>query len=235
MKQEEIKEIFDNMATSYDEKWVKLAPLRDALHLLIGGAFAPLPVTARILCVGAGTGAEIIYLAQRFPQWTFTAIDPSAAMLEVCRRRLEELGIDSRCEFHTGYIESLPTSGLFDAATSLLVSQFILDKESRSDFFRLIARQLKPGGILVSSDLSANPESVTGQKLIEVWLELIRETGIPQEGLERMRSSYGRDVAVLPENEITGIIASSGFEMPTGLFRAGLIHAWYSTRALSTT
>jgi tRNA (cmo5U34)-methyltransferase len=91
-----------------------------------------------------GTGAEIVYLAQRFPQWRFTAVEPSAPMLEVCRLRAEEHGIASRCVFHEGYLDSLPPSEAFDAATSLLVSQFILEREARSDFFRTIAERLRP-------------------------------------------------------------------------------------------
>ena len=95
-----------------------------------------------MLCVGAGTGAELSYLAERFPGWRFTAVEPSAPMLEVCRRRAEAQGIEGRCIFHEGYLESLPPSEPFDAATSLLVSQFILDPEERSGFFRAIAGRL---------------------------------------------------------------------------------------------
>lgn len=87
-----------------------------------------------------GTGSELIYLAQRFPQWHFTAVEPSAPMLDVCRRRVEACGIASRCVFHEGYLDSLPGSGAFDAATSLLVSHFILERGARSNFFRAIAK-----------------------------------------------------------------------------------------------
>jgi len=44
----------------------------------------------------AGTGSELIYLAQNFPQWQFT-VEPAAPMLDVCRQRTEECGIASRC------------------------------------------------------------------------------------------------------------------------------------------
>ncbi len=38
-------------------------------------------------------------------------------MLDICRHRVEEGGITSRCYFHEGYLDSLPTEDLYDGAT----------------------------------------------------------------------------------------------------------------------
>jgi tRNA (cmo5U34)-methyltransferase len=217
-------------AAAYDKRFAKLSAMRDALHLLIGAIFADLPPEARILCVGAGTGSELIYLAQKFPRWHFTAVDPSGPMLEVCRRRVEELGFTSRCDFHVGYLDSLPAAGPFDAATSLLVSQFILDQGARVQFFRSIAGRLRPGGYLVSADLASDLASPTYQSLLEVWLRLMRATDIPPENLEHLRVTYGRDVALLPLEKVSSIIEAGGFETPVLFLQTVLIHAWYAQR-----
>ncbi|OAI58042.1 SAM-dependent methyltransferase [Verrucomicrobiaceae bacterium SCGC AG-212-N21] len=213
-------------AAVYDKQFAKLAPMRDALHFLTGVLLSELPANARILSVGAGTGADLIHLAQQYPQWHFTAVEPSPAMLDVCRRRTEELGIASRCVFHEGYLETLPPSEPFDAATSILVSQFILAPESRTAFFRAIAQRLRPGGCLISADLAADLASPSGQRLLDVWLHLMKFADIPPDKLEQMRAVYGRDVAVLPAEQITAMIAAGGFETPTLLLQTGLIHAW---------
>ena len=153
MQQEEITARFDKQASSYDQQWSKMAPINAALHLLTSTVLADLPPQAHILCVGAGTGAEILYLAQKFPEWHFTAVEPSTAMLAVFRRRAEEQGIASRCVFHPGYLDSLPAHGLFDAATAFLVSQFILERPARAKFFQSIAERLRPAGVLVSNEI----------------------------------------------------------------------------------
>jgi len=217
-------------AAAYDERFAKLAPMRDALHLLISAVFADLPAEARVLCVGAGTGHELIYPAQKFPQWRFGVVEPSAPMLEVCRRKAEECGITPRCVFHEGYLDSLPPSAAFDAATSLLVSQFILTSDARVVFFRAIAERLRPGGYLVSADLASDTASTTYQTLLEVGLRLMRETGSSPEQLEGLRVTYWRDVAILPLEQVSSIIASGGFDAPVLFLQTCLIHAWYAQR-----
>ena len=114
MQKEEIKALFDQQAASYDKQWARMAPLRDCLHFLLKSVFEDLPSDARILCVGAGTGAEIAYLAKTFERWRFTAVDPSGAMLEVCRKRAEVEGYAARCDFHEGYVESLAIDDMHD-------------------------------------------------------------------------------------------------------------------------
>src|SRR3546814_12481871 len=98
-----------------------MAPIRDSLHFLLETVFAGLPDDARLLGVGAGTGAEIAHLAQRFPGWRFLALDPSPAMLDACRTRAERDGFADRCEFHAGLVDTLPEAAAFDGATCFLV------------------------------------------------------------------------------------------------------------------
>lgn len=223
-------------AAAYDQRFAKLAAMRDALHLLISAIFADLPAEARILCVGAGTGQELIYLAQKFPEWQFAVVEPSAPMLAVCRRKAEECGITPRCDFHEGYLDSLPpATAPFDAATALLVSQFILNPDARAGFFRAIAERLRPGGYLATADLASDTTSANYQSLLEVWIRLMRETGSPPEQLERLRVTYGRDVALLPLEQVSSLIASAGFETPVLFLQTGLIHAWYAQRTLAVT
>lgn len=231
MKNQQPAIVFDQKAaSSYDNRWAKLAPIRDSLDLFIRAILSELPADARILCVGVGTGAELIALAQEFPQWQFTAVEPAIAMLNVCRQKVEESGITARCTFHEGYLDSLPASDYFDAATCLVVSHFIMDKEERRNFFNQIALRLHPQGYLISSDISYDMSTSDYQSLLDVWLRIMKSAELPEEDIEKMRAAYGRDVAVLPPQEVASIIASAGFDPPVLFFQNLLIHAWYSRR-----
>ncbi len=231
MDNAQIKAIFDQQAAVYDERWAKTAPIRDALYFLLDAVFVDVPADARVLCVGAGTGEELAYLAGRYPRWTFAVVEPSGAMLDVCRAKADKGGFLDRCLFHEGYVETLPTIAPFDAATCFLVSQFILEPAARSAFFAAIAARLRPGGILASSDLASDMDAGEFDALLRVWLDMMRTAGIPAAGLEQMREAYARDVAILPPAQVASIIRAGGFDPPVAFYQAGLIHAWFARRA----
>lgn len=231
MNKDEVKALFDQQASSYDSQWGRLAAINGCLYLLLESVFSELPVKARILCVGVGTGKELIHFAKRFPLWTFTAVEPSTGMLNECRKKVEEAGFTSRCYFHEGYLDSLPVTEGYDAAISFLVSQFILDKQARSDFFREISNRLKPKGILANSDLSGKLGSDSYEALLRAWLNMMTQSGITDEGLNRMRAAYTKDLAMLPSPSVSSIIESGGFDTPVQFFQAGLIHAWFAKNA----
>jgi len=231
MRDEEIKALFDQQAAGYDKQWAGMAPIREALYLLLDALFIDLPADARILCVGAGTGAEIAHLAERFPGWRFTALDPSGAMLEVCRQRAERGGFASRCDFHEGYLDTLAPGAAYDGATCFLVSQFLLDPMLRTGFFAQIAQRLKPGGMLASVDLAADILSPAYEVLLPGWMTLMAAAGVDAPMLERARAAYARDVAVLPAQQVAGIIQAAGFIAPVQFFQTGLMHGWVSRRA----
>jgi tRNA (cmo5U34)-methyltransferase len=231
MNQEELKAVFDKQASGYEEQQKKLAPVHEGLYFQLQWVFSELPQDARILCVGLGAGVELSYLATRFPNWRFTAVEPSGSMLNVCRQRAEKEGFVSRCIFHEGYVESLTNVELHDAATCFMVSQFILDNQERSKFFRAISERLKPNGILVSADLSSVVGSTEYKALLKAWVSMLHAANVPADAIEKTHSAWTKDVAILPPDEIKSIIKLGGFESPVQFYQAGFVHAWFTMRS----
>jgi tRNA (cmo5U34)-methyltransferase len=109
------------------------------------------PGAAHILVVGAGGGMETRAMAEAQPDWRFTGVDPSAAMVDLARRTLTPF-ID-RIDLLEGTVDRAP-AGPFDGATCLLTLHHI-DKNARLHTLREIRHRLKPGAILVVAGHSA--------------------------------------------------------------------------------
>jgi tRNA (cmo5U34)-methyltransferase len=230
MDRTQLEATFDQQSSSYDDQWRRLSAFRESLHILVASLFRDLPEEARILCVGAGTGAEIHYLSERYPGWTFVAVEPSVGMVTAASGRADKFGYLGRCTFHTGYLETLSVDRPFDAATCFLVSQFLLDRNERVAFFRLIADRLGEDGILAASDLAADTSAMSYRTLLEVWLRTMAQAELSLERIQQMTDAYARDVAILPPGEVAALIASAGFDEPVQFYQAGLIHGWYGRR-----
>lgn len=230
MDRDELKLLFDRQAPCYDSQWNRMAPINNCLYFFLEPLLENLEEKARILCVGAGTGKEILFLANRFPQWHFTIVEPSGSMLNICREAIDEAGFKSRCIFHEGYLDTLPSSANHDAATCFAVSHFFLDIQERSEFFRQISDRLKTGGILVSSDLASDVTSDNYHQLLELWANVMSNSEISDKNIRKIKETYAKDVAILPPIEVASIIASAGFEFPVQFYQAGLIHAFFAKK-----
>ena len=152
----------DRAATaSYIENAHKNVPGLSDLHrmvMLLLAEFAQGP--AHILVVGAGGGLETRAMAEAQPDWRFTGVDPSAAMLDLARQMLGALG--QRVTLIEGTIDQVP-NGPFDGATCLLTMHH-LDRSERLHLLRETRARLKPQAPLVTLEHCA-PEPAA-----ELWM-----------------------------------------------------------------
>lgn len=209
-------------ADSYDEQRARLNPLKDALHLSMRMILSGLRDDARVLCVGAGTGSELIYLAQAYPGWQFTVVEPAADMMSRCRQQAQQHAIDARCDFHEGYIDSLPPCEPFDAATSILVSHFIPSDDQRVEYFSTIAKRLLAGAHLINADLSTDLAQEQFDSMLNIWVNMHKFAGMPMHV-----DSFAQKTP--PASRIESLLTASGFEHPVVFYQNLFIKAWFST------
>lgn len=229
MTQKHPSEFFGpKQAEGYETAFAHLSALRDAMTLLTKSALMRLREDARLLCVGAGTGLEIRALAQFRPGWHFTAVEPAPAMMTKCREAIAEVGLADRCSFHEDFLDSLEGEGDYDAATALLVSHFILDADARLDFYRQIARRLKPGAILVTAELLYGPDSAGA---MAHWLDVLRLAGMDEEQVAGYEDSLKAGVHLASANDHAALVESTGFNRPLTVFQAGLMQASVAVKA----
>lgn len=217
------------MANSYDEKNAKLSAIADNMHFLIGLVLADLPPRANILCVGAGTGAEILSLAMANTEWSFVAADPSAPMLGVCRDRLERANILDRCELIHGYAHDVPEGAAFDAVLSILVAHFV-ERQDRTGFYRNIHDRLKPGGRFVSTEISYDLDSDEFPTMLKNWERVQKLMGATPESLQTLQDTLRNKLCVLSAEETDTLLKATGFDIPAQFFQAFLIRGCYATK-----
>lgn len=217
------------MAKRYDERNSKLAAISDNLHFLIRLVLADLPSRARILCVGVGTGAEILSLAKARPEWTFVGVDPSREMLEVCRARLTQEGVSDRCELIHGYVHDAPEAASFDAVLSILVAHFIARAERRA-FYANILQRLKPEGHFVSAEISTDFSALAFPAMLKNWEQIQALMGATPESLRNLDDTLCNALSVLPPSETVALWRESGFSTPVQFFQAFMIHGWYARK-----
>ena len=171
---------------------------------------------ASLLFVGLGTGAELMpYTRFNVPGWRFTGVDPSEAMLDVARGRLEAEGMLSRTHLHVGELKTLPAGPPFDGVQVMGVLHHVEGDEARIELLREVARRLKPGAPLVLGCRVGNdPE------LMNVELRRLRAYGVPQESLERRRQLFAQIQPIASEAALFAMFARAGLVAARSIFQS---------------
>ncbi len=181
------------------------------------------PRDANILVLGAGGGLETTAFAEAHPQWTFDAVDPSAAMLDLASNTLGPMA--SRVRMHRGYIDDAPL-GPFHAATSLLTLHFLAYDERRRTVAE-VRRRLAPGAPFVAVHLSIAQRDHAERKMwIDRHMAYLAASGIASSDLERARTAVESGVPVLTPEQDRAVFQEAGFTAVTEFFSAFSFRGW---------
>ena len=152
-KKEKVREMFDNIAPSYDRLNHVLSMnvdklwRRHALKEIVDGS------AQRILDVACGTGDSTISIARAAGERsTVTGVDISEGMMAMVKGKAEKAGVADRIDLKVADGEALPyEDGTFDRVTCAFGIRNFEHKEKGLAEFR---RVLKPGGRVVILELS---------------------------------------------------------------------------------
>ena len=147
----------------------------------------------RILEFGCGTGTTAIHHAPHVRQ--IYAIDISERMLDIARRKAQEVGVDNIIFVHGTLPDPAVGSESFDAVLGLNVIHLMTNWR---DVLTEVERILKPGGVFVSS------AECLGHSFRR-FAKLITPLG--------SRLGIMPDIAVMTEAELGSEISSTGLEI----------------------
>lgn len=192
----------------YDQHIRKLIPGYEMLHQQVDAILqSALPPKAHILIVGCGTGYELEYLLKKHPDWMFTAVDPSATMLQKAQKLVSNIGKSDQVSFVHGETSALADQACFDAALSILVAHFIAD-DSKKAFFQEIYNRLKDTGLLMTYDLMTCTDSQQFQAL----QHLCQHNGLTSTQCQKMIERLHQDFSTVSFDEYQQLLLKTGFE-----------------------
>lgn len=206
-----------NYATETPRKVPGLADLHRMTTLLLD---EQAPAASHVLVVGAGGGLELVSLAAARPNWRFTGVDPSPAMLDLAREAVAPFA--GRVQLVNGLVDQAPV-GPFDGATCLLVLHF-LDRSERLRTLREIRRRLRRGARLVVAH-HAPPE---GHR--ERWMARSVAFGSEARADSASAAAAGRlmteRLSLLSAHEEEELLRSSGFVEVEPFYAALSFRGW---------
>lgn len=192
-KHEQVQQMFDNIAASYDRLNAMMAfgMHRRWLRCLVSEAASAAP--ARVLDIATGTGDVALALAHKMPQAHIDGIDLSQGMLDVASAKIgrEAADIAERITLKCGDALALPyDDDTFDAVT---VAYGVRNFDNLARGYAEMYRVLRPGGKLLVLELSTPPSPI-----VRLPYKLYVRCAIPTMG--RLVSKDSRAYHYLPES-----------------------------------
>jgi tRNA (cmo5U34)-methyltransferase len=212
----------------YDAEIRRFVPGYDAmLDEVIGALEEHLsPGEARVLDLGAGTGALSERIASRFEGVRLVLLDADADMLARAKLRLERES--HRIELRKGsFSDPLPSCDIAVASLSL---HHVRTRDEKVNTYRRIFDALKPNGVLVNADAAVPASPALSDPLMKRWAKHLVDRGDSEaEAYDRFRQWAEEDRYFGLEEELD-MVRSAGFAMVDVRWRSGPISVLVARR-----
>jgi len=191
----------------YDQHIRQLIPGYELVHQQILAILkVHLPKDAHVLIIGAGTGYELGYLLQNFPQCRFTVTELSQPMLEKAKDYVATWNKDDRVNFILGSHTEFEHIPQFDAVLSILVAHFV-HFEQKLEFMHTARLSMKPNGIFLTFDLT----QFNFEQEAETLKQMCLMNGLLDKQVEAMLTRLKDDFYTLSTKETFALLSDAGF------------------------
>ena len=189
---------------AYDETIRRFLPRYDEMVDRAASAIAELR-PKRVIDLGAGTGSLSERVLERTSATVVELWDVDDAMLAVARTRLARFG--SRAEpVHRSFDEPFPPC---DAIMGSLSLHHIRSLELKTQLYCRAAAALRPGGILVTADITIPREAPRNAASYRFWADQLVAAGIEERrAWQHFEEWSGEDRYFSLEEEIEAMTAA---------------------------
>lgn len=199
-------------------------------HMLHAYLRSMLSTTARILVVGAGTGAEVCTFGKSNPSWNITGVDPSADMLSLAHQKIQQMGL-TNVELFQGYTNELEENQSFDAATCVLVMHFLEDDGSKLQLLKDINKKMKIGAPLLLVDAFGDSKTDEFKQTLKAWMNYPVLMGVDEKIVEEgFHTQILKRLKFVPEERIKALLSEAGFDYVTRFYTGFLYGGWAAVK-----
>ncbi|CAM1346466.1 class I SAM-dependent methyltransferase [Tenacibaculum crassostreae] len=163
--QENIANEFDEFAKDYTNDMIRCVPyyleLINSFSKHLPKNFQP----TSVLDIGCGNGNTTAQLVSLFPNATYTLLDASSEMIELCKKRFKNHTIICENNYFKNFNFKENTYDLIIAGFSI----HHCNEQEKQDLFKNIYKSLKKGGLFSCSDLMITKTNPNHFNLLKKW------------------------------------------------------------------
>ena len=221
----------DKHARIYDEKIREVIRGYNEMHDLTCYLLKDiLPENAKILVSGIGTGHEAITYAENQSGWYIVGVDPTPEMIKSSKNKIMQLGLGNRIKAVEGRVNNLKENN-FDAATSILVMQFLKDNGDKKEYLKNISEKLKKGAKLVVIDLEGQKGTDKFNLLLSAWKKHQYSTRDDKDQIDKDFEHVESDIQFIPEERIHDLLNDAGFKNICKFYQSYLFGGYVAEKA----
>jgi tRNA (cmo5U34)-methyltransferase len=214
-----VKRHLDVDADAYDVQIRRLIPHYDEMiSTAVEVLQALAPADARVLDLGAGTGALSTAVLEGLPGVRITLLDVDRDMLAEARRRLEPFG-DRVAFLERSFLEPLPDA---DAVIASLALHHVHDLEAKTELYARIRDALTPGGVMLNLDAAVSEGARLNQLVFDRMAERMGDHGITDGEARRHFAAWAQEDRYFPLDAELRAMRDAGFEEVECVWRRGL-------------
>ncbi|MBS4207103.1 class I SAM-dependent methyltransferase [Bacillus sp. FJAT-50079] len=186
----------------------------------------------KMLIIGAGGGQELYSFSAVLPNCCFTAVDSSEPMLARAKERMEQIG--NHVEYVLSNWQDYEGTTQFDAASCLLVLNFIEGIEQKTQFLKKIYDSLKPGAVLFIATMM-NDDEYFMKLHLSAWKNYMLQQKVANEHATKFEETYEKSYHLLREGELISLLSSCGFTSVGHYFQSFLLAGYICIKGDSNT
>jgi len=177
------------------------------------------------LDTGCGTGNLAAKAVARFARLKFILSDPSAAMLDIAREKLQGTDV----EYIQSGSETLSLARSVDVVTAIMSHHYLTEVQRGIATANCFAA-LKPGGVYVTFE-TIRPFSTSGTEVgLARWRQHQLTSGKPVEEVDKHISRYGVELLPITIEQHLRLLRQVGFSTVEILWASGLQAGLYAIK-----